>query len=899
MEKSEFVTPLSLPPVMDLTREETGYVEIVNTEYKFSPEATKSGTDPLCSPIFGTIYHVGKEKVHQKDFGLPAFKFKQGKRVKVRFTNRTGYSFDLHWHGLNTSPNNDGASEVLSFGVDTAIGEVYKQTLPAITNNSCLLWVHAHPMFIASAFVYTGIYGPIIITDEVSKHITDLFDYGDNYIPLIYEDVDFDSGGRLDNRNLYTDAARSTFGLINGISCINWYKTGKAKYTTKLNHVSSKNLVKIDVLNGSCSFRTVYLGICDKHKKIKSFMLVQTDDGFRNPTSLTMLAVAPANRISILVDLNDFTGEKAYVFFYNFDLTEVFDIELGETGELVAQVQDVQKSSNPTPNPTPIPGSDSQLTYPVVAEIPQVTEIVPGGNQIDPRAYTIKLFLEIELVKCDKSKDLSPKKVVKEIRKLVFGEKNYKMFKNIIEQPNFEYSKYGINYITLLNPNYFHNLPDLGDVPTRNLVLFPDNVENANYPDGNPLGATECINGANRIIVDLWNSDELDLAFALANYNQRPNNYKPDNLPTCLFKIFPSNDEYINYNMTANDTLVIQVFSRPVRYGEKTTPLVEVTLIFPATDKPLNIERWINLVNSTFAETIINIGGFLTPISKLIKLDWTFYPYQIQYLTDKVQYLKSVLMKNLNESPYYIRLIGSWQLLQFFGKPVSADMGSMNMGCQCGDNCDCSETKKCSPSCTCGSDKKCSAKESCCSETPFSNNHDMNIQMIFPQWATEDPENPIFSYNGQAELIIAPNGVYYGPIDGFENDNLMNFSVQKNKTENWIYHNMDTQDTHPLHFHLTSGFVNPMDPKNSRILVDNSRPYDPYLYSRDNYAIGSQQSLSFYLKFDNYSSEDAPYNPPIKHLGYMYHCHYMTHHDMNMMGEYSVYVDRDDYFKRS
>ena len=36
-----------------------------------------------------------------------------------------------------------------------------------------------------------------------------------------------------------------------------------------------------------------------------------------------------------------------------------------------------------------------------------------------------------------------------------------------------------------------------------------------------------------------------------------------------------------------------------------------------------------------------------------------------------------------------------------------------------------------------------------------------------------------------------------------------------------------------------------------------------------------------------------------EYLGYMYHCHYMGHHDMNMMGEYFVYKHRDwNGFKR-
>lgn len=35
----------------------------------------------------------------------------------------------------------------------------------------------------------------------------------------------------------------------------------------------------------------------------------------------------------------------------------------------------------------------------------------------------------------------------------------------------------------------------------------------------------------------------------------------------------------------------------------------------------------------------------------------------------------------------------------------------------------------------------------------------------------------------------------------------MNFRVKENSSELWIYNNLDNQDSHPFHFHMTSGFV--------------------------------------------------------------------------------------------
>ena len=823
---------LPLPPLLDLTTGATGHVKIRTVEHKFSPDAAPSGTDPKNNPVFGSKYRSKKnEKVLANPYGLPLFKFKKGVEVPLVFTNRTGFSWDMHWHGLNTTADIDGATEVVSFGAATKIGEIFNLTIPPITNNSALLWVHAHPMFYSSRLIYGGVIGAVLIEDDESVRITEKFIYGDNHIVLIYQDADLHSDGSLDSSSVYADGLRSCFGLINGVSCVNWYARESVPFVNKLQQVSGSNLIKIDVLNGTSSFRILYLGVIDKHKKVQPFYLIQSDTGFRAPEQLKIVALAPANRISILIDLDQFEDNEAELFFYDFDLTEVFDIEL---------VDDILTAKVPfgpdqTPNPTPIPGS-SDLTYPVVPEIPQITEPVPLGNRVLPKKFGARGFLRLSQEKCRRS--LSLERTLRKIHKLVFGSAC-----GIHSSP--------IDYLSLLNPKYFYNLPDVKSAALRRFILFPDDSENAG-----PRGATEFIDGANRVVVDLWNSDELDLEYALIQYQESPNNWKPKLLPGVLFKIFQDDPRYINYAMSANDKLTVQLYTKTIEYGDESPPFASVDIIYPPTDKPLNINQWIDLVNSTFAQTIIR--G--VPLSDLLQLDWTFYPYQVAALSDQITILKSVLMKLTNNSLFYIRLKGSWALLQFFGKPIAADMAMAPTG------------------------------------SSYPDNFNMNIQMIYPQWATSDPDNPIFTFDNTVELIVKPQSTYMGPVDGFENDNLMNFSVKKDSTEKWIYYNRDTQDSHPLHFHLTSGFVDPLDPQNKVLTRENSSSLLPRTYSMDTYSIGSQTQLSFYLKFLNYISAQSALEPPLKYLGYMYHCHYLTHHDMSMMGQYFVYEKREDFF---
>ena len=92
------------------------------------------------------------------------------------------------------------------------------------------------------------------------------------------------------------------------------------------------------------------------------------------------------------------------------------------------------------------------------------------------------------------------------------------------------------------------------------MFLFPETDTNA-LEGGNPNGTTEYIDGANRIMVDIWNSQELNLDWALQQYFESPNNYKPC-VPTSKFRIYKTNDKYSNTAMISNDTLKIQLFNQ-------------------------------------------------------------------------------------------------------------------------------------------------------------------------------------------------------------------------------------------------------------------------------------------------------------------------------------------------
>ena len=950
--------------------------------------------------------------------------------------NETPTATTLHWHGLNTMADVDGASTKVLFGRDTDLGPVLRLEFPTIHNNSTLLWVHAHPMFYEAPLIYGGLYGMVQVVDEASEFAMRGFEYGDNYLPLAYQDADFHEDGTSNPSNLVIDEQRGTFGVLNGVSCINW--TGNPEgdvYVDELEHQTTSNLVRIDLLNATQSFRYLNVGITDCHDEIRDFYVVQNDTGFQNPTRLQMITMSAAQRIGLLFDLNEFEGGEARLVLFNFDLSSVGNLEVGPGGLLAAQVPDLSKTRNPTPNPTPIPSplppgktGESTLTFPKVAEIPTVLETLENGNQRLPLRgdlVTTKRLLTVKLVRSKEPRSgsggkpetskkgrllsttttratlnnvietVTLKQVVRRIREVVFGRRNYQKHKSLIKTPNFEYLPKE-DYFDLLNPKYFYNLPLSGPrVPLRNLMFFADDIENTNLPGGNPQGFTEAINDAQRVVFDLWNSDELHLGRALKEYQARPNDYRPDVLPTVLFQIFPScdgsgNDTYqghmvahqptqeaevgraletsethkrsstgstgstdssdsqqdeqkeqvymsegqnvkctITSMMIANDTLTVELFAVPIPYQDTTTvPIGTATVIFDATgSQPLNIARWRSIVRERLAGVKIEVTlpsdhgegkrgqKVSVPLSHVLAFDWSFYPYQFAYVdtTRPNLVLKSVVLKTRNKTRFTVRLTGPWQLLQFFGKPVTSMLslppgGAMPMPMSMQfprDKSTALESPRSFEEHQLRSNSLIPSHGQSLVATLSTMPIDAppSIQKCYPNYATRDPNVmvPLLTMDAQAELLIDPKSTYLGPIDGLINDALMIFSVVCESSEQWVYHNMDNQDSHALHFHLTSGFVQaPWKDQNTSLgLVSAHRSWAPFLYSRETYGIGPQQKLGFCLRFPNYSSPEAADQPGVPGLGYMVHCHHpgATHADMGLMNQYYVLRDKQQYKK--
>jgi len=174
----------------------------------------------------------------------------------------------------------------------------------------------------------------------------------------------------------------------------------------------------------------------------------------------------------------------------------------------------------------------------------------------------------------------------------------------------------------------------------------------------------------------------------------------------------------------------------------------------------------------------------------------------------------------------------------------------------------------------------CCSVDTPCDEEALYGVYDNYIQLWYPYYATENEnvQNPILCPRRDAQLIISPKQTHLGFYDGFSNDNLKVFAVKLRFTEIWSYLNGDNEPSHPLHFHLTSGYAyQAINPTVDPIYLSKKT------YSRDIYQLGPQTALSFAITWPYYSSADTTSTPYIPNIGSVIHCHILPHYDENSM----------------
>ncbi|MGN7387462.1 multicopper oxidase family protein [Sporosarcina sp. SAFN-015] len=216
----------------------------------------------------------------------PMLRFEKGDKVKIRTINELDEDTTFHWHGLEVSANVDGGPhDALKPGEEKVIEF-------EVAQEAATLWFHPHPHGKTSEQVYNGLAGLIYIEDDNSKSIGLPSIYGENDIPLIFQDRKFD-----DKKQLNYTAVKNEDGTIGDTLLING--TLNPKLTVK------KEKVRLRLVNGSNARNYTF-----KLSSGDPFVQIATDGGLLNePVTLKKVTLTPSERAEIIVDFSQMNSE--------------------------------------------------------------------------------------------------------------------------------------------------------------------------------------------------------------------------------------------------------------------------------------------------------------------------------------------------------------------------------------------------------------------------------------------------------------------------------------------------------------------------------------------------------------------------------------------------------------
>jgi len=872
---------LIIPDMIKIPDNETLVITINESTLKLAPNAKASGNGNN-APIFVSSSYLKSAPVttYSMPYGLPFIEFERGSNVTMQFINNTSYFSNFHFHGLNTPPDTDGVSQLLAMGPHTQNGQTYNINYK-ITNNSMFSWYHPHVVFITAALGLCGFFGIYKIVDNHSKRLNKYFTYGVNESILVYADIDLNNDGTLMMDNINNKDWRAQYGMINNNLCINWKNSNKAttvniaeteKYITKPSLMmipQSQNLVKISIMNATVSFRSLYLGVCENPSDItslKTFYYMEVDCSLRNPLELAMLQIAPSERISIIIDLNQFKDNMATLCFYDFDLSD-------DTASSTVLLNNC--GFNPMPS-----------TY----------NLIP--------CLIIKNFnTNSSTVSNTSSLSSSLKNCLREIKEIIFG--NNSLVAN------------DENYLTYLNPEYFYNIPDMTpNVPTRQVIFNMSMTANPQID--------EFVMDQPRVYMDMWNNIDYHMWKQTRNAKYLPTclfnitgdnsheNYKFVsnqkmtinflNSKNALVKsvniIFPVtpvplnilqwtdlvNSQYsktylglsteyknvsdilefswsdielnLGVNATNKNVAVKTVITKNINKSTE----YSIQMIAPCTLLLLfgkSIGSIIKVENTTKTMSMTSSGSDSSSDPPIIKNKYLYVYKIILYFLILILILLIIWVGRI--SLYYQNYKYTTQtelfVFVFFIFVVFYYYQTIYI---------------------------------------YTCNSNSNIQLIYPCNGTKTGMKKPFKTNSiNATLTIAPNSTYKGCPMGYANENFFACSVLQDNSEKWIFINADNDNNHPLHFHLTSGFANINSNGDSLCLTNKKYNYN-LLYSKDTYAIGGLQTIEFYTKFANFNFYTN--NNIMPYLGFSIHCHFLMHHDNGMMNQFAVVDDMNKYF---
>ncbi|WP_088051926.1 multicopper oxidase family protein [Virgibacillus dakarensis] len=237
----------------------------------------------------------------------PVLRFSKGDTVKIRLINELDEDTTFHWHGLEVPGAVDGGPHAkLKPGEEDMVE--FKVIQEAAT-----LWFHPHPEGSTAEQVYNGLADLIYIEDDNSKNLGLPNEYGQNDIPLIFQDKTFD-----DKKQLNYDAAMNEDGTIGDTLLING--TLNPKLTVR------KEKVRLRLLNGSNARNFTF-----KLNTGDSFEQIATGGGLLNkPVTMKEITLTPSERAEIVIDFSKLTAEDELALINKEDGSTLLPFEVSD-----------------------------------------------------------------------------------------------------------------------------------------------------------------------------------------------------------------------------------------------------------------------------------------------------------------------------------------------------------------------------------------------------------------------------------------------------------------------------------------------------------------------------------------------------------------------------------------
>ena len=215
----------------------------------------------------------------------PALRLPREKAVTVNIHNRLAEATTLHWHGLEIPGDVDGGPQaMIAPGGSRQV--TFTPDQPAAT-----CWFHPHLHGKTGYQVAQGLAGLVLLEDEDSGKLRLPMQWGEDDVPLIFQDKQLTKDGlKIDYQLDIMRAAVGWFGdmmLTNGV-----------QYPQQ---AVPRGWLRLRLLNG-CNARSLDIATSDK----RPMYVIASDGGLlAEPVKVDSLPLLPGERFEVMIDTSD------------------------------------------------------------------------------------------------------------------------------------------------------------------------------------------------------------------------------------------------------------------------------------------------------------------------------------------------------------------------------------------------------------------------------------------------------------------------------------------------------------------------------------------------------------------------------------------------------------------